>query len=80
MRGQKGLSKRKAKTVWVPKAWLDWIGKYYNDNKMELNKLGVKSEKDLVWRLADFGKPELENLIANMKAHRKFSPAPEKSE
>lgn len=64
-------SKREQKTIWYPKKWLDWAMQYYKENEKELNKLGVNSIDELVWRLAEMGKPELHDLIEYLKDRRK---------
>jgi hypothetical protein len=66
--------KRKQKSIWVPKKWLDWTTKYYNDNKAELNSLGIDSPEDLVWRLAQMGQPELDDLVKHVR-NRKEKPS-----
>lgn len=63
--------KREQKSIWVPKQWLEWIRTYYKENEVELKKLGINSFEDLVWRLAELGKSELNDLIELLKARKK---------
>jgi NADPH-dependent curcumin reductase CurA len=54
---------KKDKTLWVPKEWQDWTKEYFKEHQKELKKLGINSVNDLIWRLAELGKTDLDALI-----------------
>jgi len=63
--------KKEQKLIWVPKAQLDWAQNYYEENREELKKIGVNSFQDLIWRVAELGKPELQDLLNLLKNRKK---------
>jgi hypothetical protein len=46
---------------------MQWINDYYEQNKEALKKLEIDSPSKLVRVLANFGKPQLEKLIADLQ-------------
>jgi hypothetical protein len=65
----------KRTTVWVPKAWIEWIERYYKENEEDLKLLGIMKSSDLVWRLAEFGKPRLDEALGKLKDQDKRPPS-----
>ena len=47
----------------MPEEWQEWTKKYFEENGETLKELGIKSQGDLIWRLAELGKPRLKDLL-----------------
>jgi hypothetical protein len=58
-------------SVSLPKAWMEWIEKFYAENREVLLKWDVDSPAKLVKVLANFGRQPLEEAIAELKQREK---------
>ena len=75
------MSQAKDKTLWIPRDWQKWAETYMKENKEEMQKLGIKTVNDLVWRLAELGKTDLAKQVSFSRTlHHSSRPTHEKTE
>lgn len=62
------LVKEQQRSISLPRVWMEWVQTYYEKNESELRKLEIDSPSKLVRVLANFGKPQLEKLLSDLKS------------